>query len=177
VKYEGGKIMGAWGIKSKESDAGLNVLGVIIRENLKKKDFRDFDIKEILDFLKSHITDKVNHENRHCENDEEAAYYFNEIFPDRYAEAVLLVSECLTEFLQSGEFVFNTFENAEPTERKIKTFVYSTYDLKNLLPDLRTAIENQKEATEWFEESNAEKWKAHVEDMYTTIENEFKRLE
>jgi len=168
--------MGAWGIKSRESDCGLDFLALIADRNFKKIDFREFDINNAMELLKKDITDEINYTNRGC-SEEKMKFYFDEMFPERYAEAVLLVTECLAEFLKNGEFVFDYYEQKKAAvEKRIATFVYTSDDLKNLLSDLRTAIENQTEEVTWFEESSAKKWKAHVEDIYTAIENELSKM-
>ena len=171
INQEG--IMGSWGIKSRDSDAGLNFLDLIIDENLKKIDFREFNINAALKLLKKYIIDEIKQINEGCSK-EKLKFYFEETFPERYADAVLLIAECLTEFLQNGEFVFNDYEEKKLIEKRITTFVYTADNLRKLLKDLRASIKLLEEFDKWFEESNAKKWKAHVEDMYTTIENEFK---
>jgi len=170
--------MGAGGINFKGSEAGLNMMGVIKRENLEKKDFSDFNIKEVTELLKNHITDKLNYENSYCNTDEEKELYFSELFPERYADVVLLVAEYFVEYLENGGFVLWTFERFnKPRRRNIDVFTYTADDLKKLLSDLQGAIKTRKENAVQFKKADTKKWLAYVKEKYMIIENELKKID
>ena len=43
--------MGAWGITERQSDDGLDLLGIIIAEHLRKVDFTVFNVSEAVKLL------------------------------------------------------------------------------------------------------------------------------
>jgi len=162
--------MGVWGIKSIESDDGLDKLLVITRVNFEKKGFLDFDILEIMETLKKHVANKVTNKLMQC-TEKEKEFYFNEIFPYQYADDVLLVTECLAEYIENGKFVFHTYREYEPIKRKTTIFIYELNSLKNLLAGLHAVIDNQKKNLDYSTEQLYRKWLLPIEKSYRAIDN------
>ena len=74
--------MGAWGITMRQSDYGLDLLGIVVK-----------DIKRT---------------NRGCPP-EELDYYINANFPQGFTQAALLIAECLADYYRTGELIVTEY--------------------------------------------------------------------
>ena len=53
--------MGSCGVTERESDYGLDLLGMVVDQKLKEIDFEYFNLPEIKEFLKQAILDEIEH--------------------------------------------------------------------------------------------------------------------
>jgi len=152
--------MGAWGVTARESDSGLDLLAVIETKCLKPIDFKHFDVAAIMEFLKSHIIEKIRIANRGC-SEKRMAYYIEVNFQDDYNDAVLLVSECLADYYQHGELVIDDYD-AE-IERKITQFIFTDSMLDELLEELHKMLDPKSGLYDvWSEDSDRQEWTLHM---------------
>ena len=52
--------MGSWGITMRQSDCGLDLLGIIVEEHLKKVDFATFNVRDALAVLRQNIQNEID---------------------------------------------------------------------------------------------------------------------
>jgi hypothetical protein len=96
--------MGCWGVKATECDCGLDLLYGAITSNLLKKNFKQFNVKELMAVSKKHIIDGIKEENKGCSK-ADMEMYIDSNFPYSYDHAVMLMAECLVDFFNNGEVV------------------------------------------------------------------------
>ena len=58
--------MGAWGITMRESDYGLDLLGTVIKAQLKQTDFSVFHVTEAIELLRQDFLEEIKRANRGC---------------------------------------------------------------------------------------------------------------
>ena len=58
--------MGAWGIRERQSDYGLDLLGTIVGTQLKAVDFAIFNTAEAIELLRQDIMEDIKRTNRGC---------------------------------------------------------------------------------------------------------------
>ena len=88
--------MGAWGIRERQSDYGLDLLDTIIATQLKAADFAVFNVAEALDVITAGIMEEIRKANRGC-SAENLVFYFSENFPRNFTHGALLIAECLAD--------------------------------------------------------------------------------
>ena len=71
--------MGSWGVKAHESDKGLDYLGLAQNAVLKPKDYKQFDIAAVLDYLKNYIINEIRHSCRPLSEEELKQYKANNL--------------------------------------------------------------------------------------------------
>ena len=77
--------MGAWGIRERQSDYGLDLLGTIVGTQLKAVDFAIFNTAEAIELLRQDIMEDIKRTNRGCPP-ERLDCYINANFPPRFAQ-------------------------------------------------------------------------------------------
>ena len=92
--------MGAWGIRERQSDYGLDLLDTIIATQLKAADFAAFNVAEALDVITADIMEEIRKANRGC-SAEKLVFYFSESFPQNFTHGALLIAECLADYSNS----------------------------------------------------------------------------
>ena len=75
--------MGAWGITMRESDYGLDLLGTVVKAQLKQTDFSDFHVTEAIELLRQDILEEIKRANRSCPPEKLDYYYGTEA--DQYS--------------------------------------------------------------------------------------------
>ena len=130
--------MGSWGITMRESDYGLDLLGVIVGTQLKAAGFSSFSVAEALEVIKADIMEEIRRANRGC-SAEDLVFYFSENFPRNFTQGALLIAECLADYYRTGDLVVYEYvgKNYDPVEHHIKDFVVTETDLKLLLDELQ----------------------------------------
>jgi len=166
--------MGSWGVSARESDTGLDYLALIKKNCLKPIDFKYFDVHAALEMLRNHIISGIKKENKRSLSKNLIWEYIDYNFPHSYNYAVLLVAECLAEYLKKGEFVIEDYESK--TERKITEFIFTDSDLYELLKELyEMSNPNHNFTKSWFEEETRKKSQAHIEKLCKTLKRGFMR--
>jgi hypothetical protein len=166
--------MGAWGVKATESDYGLNLLDVIEERYLRERNYERFDVGEIVELLKTHITEQIRKDNREAPQ-EDIEFYVGINFPGSYDQAVLLVSELLAGFFSRGKIVIDVYENgkSEPTRKKISNVIYTQDNLSALLTDLQTVLSPDRALYRSWEESEYfHKWRSHIQRLSNSLQNQ-----
>jgi hypothetical protein len=159
--------MGAWGVKAHECDTSLDMLAIVESKILQPIDYRHFNVRSALDLLKDHVIEEIRNANRGCDV-ERIAYYIDYNFSADYGYAIRLVSECLADYVQNGEYIITDYET--DTEIKISEFVYTDSDLDELLKELQEMIDpSYYMHSSWFEDEVRQAWKAHMEMIYGCI--------
>ena len=131
--------MGAWGIRERQSDYGLDLLGTIVGTQLKAVDFAIFNTAEAIELLRQDIMEDIKRTNRGCPP-ERLDCYINANFPRDFTHAALLIAECLADYYRTGELIVTEYvgENYDPVDHHIKEFVVTPADFKILLDELQS---------------------------------------
>ena len=164
--------MGAWGITIRQSDYGLDLLGIVVETQLKKVNFSTFNVAEAMDVLRQDILEDIKRTNRGCPP-EKLDYYINANFPRDFAQAALLIAECLADYYRTGELIVTEYvgENYDPVDHHIKGVTVTNAELKILLDELRKVQDPEHEIYQsWFEDSDCEKWLAHIRAVQQSLE-------
>ena len=96
--------MGTWGILERQSDNGLDMLGLIVTEQLRKLDFATFNVAEAIRLLNENTQNEIEKYQKKLPP-ESAKLYINESLMHDFTHAAVLVAECLAEYYQTGEWV------------------------------------------------------------------------
>ena len=141
--------MSSWGITMRESDYGLDLLGVIVGTQLKAADFSSFSVADALEVIKADIMEEIRRANRGC-SVEDLVFYFSENFPHNFIQGALLIAECLADYYRTGDLVVYEYigENYDSVEHRIKDFVVMEADLKLLLDELQS-VQNPEHWLPW----------------------------
>lgn len=67
--------MGAWGITVRQSDDGLDLLGIIVDTNLKEADFTTFNVTDALEVINVDIMEEIRQANRGCSAADLSLYF------------------------------------------------------------------------------------------------------
>ena len=163
--------MGSWGITMRQSDYGLDLLGVIVGTQLKAADFSSFSVADALEVIKADIMEEIRLANLGC-SAEDFVFYFSENFPRNFTQGALLIAECLADYYRTGDLLVYEYvgENYDPVEHRIKDFVVTETDLKLLLDELQS-VQNPEHwlYRSWFREETREEWLAHIQSVYQTL--------
>ena len=89
--------MGSWGITTRESDSGLDLLKTIVDEHLKKVDFSTFSVAEAIEITKADSLDEIRKANRGTSADD-LIFYISENLPHLFTDEALLIAECLADY-------------------------------------------------------------------------------
>ena len=100
--------MGAWGIRERQSDYGLDLLGTIVGTQLKAVDFAIFNTSEAIELLRQDIMEDIKRTNRGCPP-EGLDCYINANFPRDFTHAALLIAECLADYYRTGELIVTEY--------------------------------------------------------------------
>ena len=124
--------MGAWGIRERQSDYGLDLLGTIVGTQLKAVDFAIFNTAEAIELLRQDIMEDIKRTNQGCPP-ERLDCYINANFPRDFTHAALLIAECLADYYRTGELIVTEYvgENYDPVDHHIKEFVVTPADKKS----------------------------------------------
>ena len=164
--------MGSWGITMRQSDYGLDLLGSIVEAQLKKVEFSTFNVAEAIGLLRRDILDEIKRANQGCPP-EKLDYYINANFPRDFTQAALLIAECLADYYRIGELIVTEYvgENCDPVDHHIKETTVTNAELKILLDELRKVQDPEHEIYQsWFEDSDCEKWLAHIRAVQQSLE-------
>lgn len=164
--------MGAWGITERESDYGLDLLGTIVAKQLKAVDFATFNVMDALEIIKADIMEEIRKANRGC-SAEDLVFYFGISFPQNFTHGALLIAECLADYYRTGELIVTEYvgENYDPVDHHIKEITVTNAELKILLDELRKVQDPEHEVYQsWFEDSDCEKWLAHIQSVQQSLE-------
>lgn len=169
--------MGAWGITMRQSDYGLDLLRAIVETQLKKVDFAAFNVTEAIELLRKDIVEEIKRTNRSCPP-EKLDFYISENFPRDFAQAALLIGECLTDYYRTGELTVTEYvgENCTPVDHHIREFVVTKDDLALLLDELRKMQDPGHELYQsWIRNSDRKKWLAHIQALQQTLQEASQR--
>jgi hypothetical protein len=133
--------MGAWGVKATESDYGLDLMAVIEERYLRKRNYEQFNVSEVVAFVKEHIIEQIRYVNRGASEKAMLGYIeFN--FPGQYDQAVILIAEQLADYFEGGHIDIEVYERGkEPTIKAITNVIYTSEDLSSLLADLQSVLD------------------------------------
>lgn len=168
--------MGAWGVTARESDTGLNYLGIVEDRIFKKSGYKYFNVKEITELLSRYIIDEVKTINKGCP-EENMDDYVQVAFPYRYGNAVILISECLVEYFDNGELALDFYKagEKEPSVIKITDFIYTRDDLSHLLSELQNMLNpNHGLYVAWKDSDYFDEWQSHIKALSDNLKNQMK---
>ena len=163
--------MGAWGITMRESDDGLDMLDHLIVQQLKEVDFAIFNVSEAIKLLRQDVLEVIKKANRGC-SPEELKFYIEENFPRGFAEAALLIAECLADYYRTGELIVYDYigEDYDPVEHRIKEFAVTRTDLQLLMRELEKVQDPEHEVYQsWIREETRREWLSHIQGVYQTL--------
>ena len=164
--------MGSWGITMRQSDYGLDLLGVIVGTQLKAADFSSFSVADALEVIKADIMEEIRRANRGC-SAEDFVFYFSENFPSNFTQGALLIAECLADYYRTKELVVYDYvgENYDPVEHRIREFVVSKADLQLLLEELQNVQAPEHWLYQsWIRDETRKEWLNHIKSVYQTLE-------
>ena len=163
--------MGAWGIRERQSDYGLDLLGTIVGTQLKAVDFAIFNTAEAIELLRQDIMEDIKRTNRGCPP-ERLDCYINANFPRDFTHAALLIAECLADYYRTGELIITEYvgENYDPVDHHIKEFVVTPADFKILLDELQSVQNPECELYQcWIGDDTRQRWLAHIRAVQQTL--------
>ena len=171
--------MGSWGVKAMQSDFGLDLLIIVEERYLQGVKFKTFHVKHITELLRAYIIDEFTKESYGWES-EYIDFFYSYTFPYRYDEMIILIAECLTEYLSTGRFAINIFEKGSnnPRRKKITEFIFTDDDLNCLLTNLRNVLNPECGLYEsWKDSKSFDEWQAHIKGLIASIEKQVKQAE
>ena len=113
--------MGSCGITMRQSDCGLDLLGIIVAEQLRKVDFATFNVTDALEALRQNIQNEIEQHSQQQRPPELKRSYMESLLHD-FAHTALLVAECLAGYYQTGELIVFDFPAAIKTMRNLLVF-------------------------------------------------------
>jgi len=159
--------VGSWGVRTHESDTGLDLLSVAVNKCLRGVKFKTFHVKHVMAIMKAHIIDKFAKESYGWEA-EYIDFFYECTFPYKFAHAVVLVAECIEEYHRMGKYIIHDFEADK--KRQITAFDITKNDLKALLTELHTILDPNHELYQsWVESDSFSEWQAHIQALYDTL--------
>lgn len=156
--------MGAWGIRERQSDYGLDLLDTITATQLKAVDFATFNVAGALEVIKADIMEEIRKANRGC-SAEKLVFYFSENFPQNFTHGALLIAECLADYYCTGELIVTEYvgKNFDPVDHPVKEFVATPVDLKILLDELQSVQDPEHKLYQcWIGDDTRQRWLAHI---------------
>ena len=163
--------MGAWGITMRQSDYGLDLLRAIVEAQLKKVDFAAFNVTDAIELLRKDILEEIKRTNQSCPP-EKLDFYISENFPRDFAQAALLIGECLADYYRTGELIVTEYvgKNYDPVDHHIKEFIVTPADLKILLDELQSVQDPEHELYQcWIGDDTCQRWLAHIQSVQQTL--------
>lgn len=170
--------MGSWGITKRESDDGLDMLGIIVGQQLKKTNFTTFNVAEAIELLRQDILEVIKKANRGC-SPEDMDFYIKENFPQNFSNVALLIAECLDDYFRTGELIVYDYvgDNYDPVEHRIKKFVTTEADLRLLIEELQNVQNPEHEIYQsWIDDGTRKKWLDHIQGVYRTLNEQILHL-
>ena len=163
--------MGAWGILERQSDNGLDLLGIIVAEQLRKVDFATFNVAEAVKLLNEDTQNEIE-QYRQKPPSEITEFYINESLMHNFTHAAVLVAECLAEYYQTGELIVYDYvgENYDPVKHHIKDFIVTSADLQSLLEVLQSVQNPEHWRYQcWVDDETCQSWLTHIQYVYQTL--------
>lgn len=149
----------------------MDLLGVIVKEQLKKADFTTFHVSEAIDLLRNDILNEIKRANQGCPP-EQLKCCIDEAFSQDFTHAAVLIAECLADCYRTGELTVTEYVGAkyDPVDHHIKEFVVTGADLKILLDELQS-VQNPDHwlYQSWFGENTRQEWLEHIQSVYQTL--------
>jgi len=165
--------MGTWGILERQSDNGLDMLGLIVTEQLRKVDFAALNMAEAIRLLNEDTQNEIK-KCRQKPPSERTEWYINEILMYNFTHAAVLVAECLAEYYQTGEWIVYDAvgENYDPVEHRVKDFIVTSADLQSLLEMLQSVQDPEHWRYQcWVDDETRQRWLAHIQTVYQTLKD------
>ena len=163
--------MGAWGIWERQSDNGLDLLGIIIAEHLRKVNFAAFNVSEAVRVVNQYTSNEIE-KYRQRPPSERTEWYINEVLMHDFTHVAVLVAECLAEYYQTGELVIYDYvgENCDPVQHCIKNFIVTSADLQSLLEVLQSVQNPEHWRYQcWVDDETCQRWLTHIQSVYQTL--------
>lgn len=167
--------MGAWGILERQSDNGLDMLGLIRTKQLKKVDFTTFNVAEAIKLLNEDTQSEIERYQQKPAS-ESTEFYINEYLMHNFTHAAVLVAECLAEYYQTGEWVVYDYvgEDNDMVERRVKDFIVTRDDLQSLLEVLRSVQDPEHWRYQcWVDDETCKRWLTHIQSVYQTLQQHY----
>jgi len=159
--------MGSWGIKSHESDSGLDMLAVAKDRCLQYIEYKTFHIKHITELLRTHIVDKFVKESQGWDS-EYIDFFYDYTFPYRFAEAVILVAECFAEYRQKGTYL--VYDYKTKMNWMVAEFIYTDEVLETLCTELKSTLDHKHPLYDsWKDSELFNEWQAHIQLLCDTL--------
>lgn len=165
--------MGTWGILERQSDNGLDMLGLIVTEQLRKVDFASLNVAEAIRILKEDTQNEIE-KCRQKPPSELTERYINERLMHNFTHAAVLVAECLAEYYQTGEWIVYDAvgENYDPVEHRVKNFIVTSADLQSLLEVLQSVQDPEHWRYQcWVDDETCQRWLAHIQSTYQVLKD------
>ena len=163
--------MGAWGITERQSDDGLDLLGIINAEHLRKVDFTVFNVSKAVKLLNDYTQNEID-EYRQKPPSKITERYISESLMHDFTHAKLLVAECLADYYRAGELIIYDYvgESYDQVEHRIKEFVVTEFDLQLLLRELQSVQNPEHWLYQcWRDDVTRKEWLNHIQSVYQTL--------
>ena len=171
--------MGAWGVRSKESDFGLDLLNLISKEQLFKVDFAYFNVAEGIALLEDYNRRTFGIEKKMPEAEAgQAETCIEYTVPSCIDDALLLIAECVADYYCDGQFEVHDFwsEPDKLTIRHIKEIIITDADRQKLLDCLRRVLDPKSDQyNSWVDAKTTEEWKNLINEHIRLIETHSKQ--
>jgi len=159
--------VGSWGVTTRESDYGLDLLTVANDRYLRGVKFKTFHVKHITELLRSHIIGEFVKESNGWET-HYIDFFYDYTFPYHYAHAVILIAECFTEYRNKGNFLIYDYKAAK--KRRIVNFIFTNEDLRALRSELQSILDPKHSLYEsWQNSDYFNEWQAHIQMLCDTL--------
>ena len=163
--------MGSWGITMRQSDCGLDLLGIIVAEQLRPVDFAMFNVTDALEVLRQNIQNEIERYSQQQRPPELKKSYMESLSHD-FTHAALLVAEYLADYYRTGELIIFDYvgENYDPVEHHIKNFIVTGTALQPLLTELES-VQNPEhwKYQGWASKEILQQWLTHIQSVYQTL--------
>ena len=167
--------MGAWGIKSRESDRGLDLLNEIIDTLFVPNGFQTFDVQQVINLARKICKkalgttfapgNRMNHLPA-------LRYNWAVIFDN----ALLLIAECAVEFYQTGKLYVDQYdgETQEFIAKAIPEMRITRRSLERLLRALQKVQDpRHPKFDSWLKDETRERWLLYIRSLYAELEKHY----
>lgn len=169
--------MGSWGIKIRESDYGLDLLAVLVRERFAPNEFTAFDVSQALKslraFCKESLASTYGAGNR-MNHLPELTYMWMSFYDPAY----LLVADCVAEFCRTGALVIDDYDKdtGEYAPKVICEMHITQRKLHLLLVKLERMQHLDRPMCEgWASDETREKWLGYIHSLHEELEQYMER--
>ena len=164
--------MDSWDIKIRESDYGLDLLAVLVRDHFAPKGFKVFDVSQALKSLRASCRESLAYTygpGNRMNHLPQLQYMWMSIYDPAY----LLVADCVAEFCRTGELVIDDYDRTtgEFTPKVIHEMRITPWELHQLLIKLERVQNPDRPMCEgWLSDESREEWLKYINSLHEELE-------